>query len=117
MIFTYGNKKFFVLIFFYNIHQVRESSFSIENFSFFIVDKFLEVVCGLFVDAKIFHILGECDAAFLTDFEKEFQRCFAGKDNSPMLRNVDFLASEFMCRQWNGLNEGAKKRRDVIFFA
>jgi len=87
---------------------------AVENFSFPVQNKFLKVKSHCFGDAEILGILRYIHFQFFAGAEEMVNSVAAGKDDTSVILDFNFLAAEFFSRNRFKSNEGVEFKFEII---
>src|SRR4051812_6003864 len=91
------NKEFFLLMFFYYVHQVYDGLLTKKYFTFPVNNKFLKIISCGFGDAEIFHSFRYVYPHFNAHPEKMVCCITTCENNGRMLGDVNLILPEIFC--------------------
>jgi hypothetical protein len=96
MRFRKWNKIIILFMFENNFNQILKFSFPVKDLSLPVYNIFLQVKCDVLRYAEILHCIGHNYSHFITDPEKMIYPCFACKNHSGEVENIDFLLTKIL---------------------
>lgn len=101
----------------HNLEQISKGIVTVKDFSFPVNNILLQVKSNRLGNAEILHSFGNSNSYLLAN-SKEMVHCsFAGKNNSGVVQNVNFLLPKFLRRNTLYMNKGSEINLQTILLS
>ncbi len=102
-------------MFYYYFNEILKFGFPMKYLPLSVHNIFLQIECNIFSYAEILHCIRDDNSHLIAYPEEMIYSCFAGKDYSSKVKNIDFLLAKIFHRDTLNLIKWLKINFQVVF--